>query len=75
MPNCLMLDDTLDVLPWARQTLHIEPVPPTASDHVSPQVPNKKNGRGKKENKEVKKKEEEEEERMKERKKKETGLK
>lgn len=26
MPLCLMLDDSLDVLPWARQTLHIEPV-------------------------------------------------
>lgn len=26
MPMCLMLDDTLDILPWARQTLHIEAV-------------------------------------------------
>ncbi len=26
MPTCLMLDDTLDVLPWARQALHIEPI-------------------------------------------------
>lgn len=26
MPHCLMLDDSLDVLPWARQTLAITPV-------------------------------------------------
>eukprot|EP00729_Bicosta_minor_P007993 gene7993-4888_t len=26
MKNCLMLDDTLDVLPWARQTISIKPV-------------------------------------------------
>ncbi len=28
MPTCLMLDDTLEVLPWARQTVHIAPLPP-----------------------------------------------
>ena len=28
MPSCLMLDDSLDILPWARQTLRIEPVAP-----------------------------------------------
>ena len=27
MKNCLMLDDTLDVLPWAKQSLHISAVP------------------------------------------------
>ena len=26
MKNCLMLDDTLDVLPWARQTISIAPI-------------------------------------------------
>ena len=26
MPGCLMLDDTLDVLPWAKQTLRLEAV-------------------------------------------------
>ena len=29
LPCCLMLDDTLDILPWARQTLRIEPVEAT----------------------------------------------
>lgn len=33
-----MLDDTLDVLPWARQTLHIEPVAPGAADQASPEL-------------------------------------
>lgn len=27
-----MLDDTLDVLPWAKQTLSIEPLPPLSSE-------------------------------------------
>lgn len=36
MPACLMLDDTLDVLPWARQTLTIAPVPPRSQDELSP---------------------------------------
>ncbi|EDQ88941.1 uncharacterized protein MONBRDRAFT_32524 [Monosiga brevicollis MX1] len=27
MPTCLMLDDQLDIIPWARQTLRIEPAP------------------------------------------------
>ena len=36
MPACLMLDDTLDVLPWARQTLTIDPLPPHSQDDLSP---------------------------------------
>jgi hypothetical protein len=37
MATCLMLDDTLDVLPWARQTLTIAPVPPKSqvSNHAT----------------------------------------
>ena len=36
MPTCLMLDDTLDVLPWARQTLTIASLPPKSQDDLSP---------------------------------------
>eukprot|EP00042_Codosiga_hollandica_P057693 m.857527 g.857527 ORF g.857527 m.857527 type:complete len:910 (+) comp59649_c0_seq10:395-3124(+) len=35
MRTCLMLDDTLDVLPWARQTLAITPLPPKSQDEMT----------------------------------------
>jgi N-acetyltransferase 10 len=35
MQNCLMLDDTLDVLPWAKQTISITPVTHDAKEAAS----------------------------------------
>lgn len=36
LKSCLMLDDSLDVLPWAKQSLRIEPLPPS---EVLPLIP------------------------------------
>ena len=38
MRSCLILDDTLDVVPWAKQQLEIEPLEPKGKDPAQVQL-------------------------------------